>query len=334
MVLFMSEFSIAPRVSVIIPTYNCQEYLPTAIESVLSQKECDFELLVIDDGSTDETKKVLQPYDQKLRYIYQSNQGVAAARNHGIKEAKGELIAFLDADDYFLPHKLAAQVARFDGQPELGLVHSGWYRVDAKGKILKEIKPWENVPQLSLENWLKWKPVLPSAMMFRRYWLQKVGGFDSRFPPAEDTDLALRLALKGCQAGWLRKVTVGYRQHPGSAMYKGLPQARSLAAVIENFFAQPELPLKIRLLERKVRHDTFMWIAWYLYYTKHFEEMSASLKKAWQYKSYLSVETIVNWSDAFTQFSQDWGEELNAEDLASLPQWQEILKWIITQNLS
>jgi glycosyltransferase involved in cell wall biosynthesis len=328
----MFNLSLVPQVSVIIPTYNCQDYLIEAIESVLSQTDCDFELIVIDDGSTDQTRTVLQPYHNRLRYIYQPNQGVATARNHGIRQSRGDLIAFLDADDYFLPNKLAAQVARFEAEPDLGIVHSGWLRVNAEGQALKEIKPWEYVPELNLENWLKWKPVLPSAMMFRRHWLQSVGGFDSRFPPAEDTELALRLALKGCRAGWLRQVTVGYRQHAQSAMHKGLPQARSLSAVLDNFFAQPDLPVKIRLLERKVRHDTLMWIAWYLYYTDHPEEMVQYLKLAWQYKSYLSVETIVNWSESFVQFNEQWEERGDTHSPVILLQWQNLFQWIITQN--
>lgn len=320
-----------PQVSVIIPTYNCQNYIVQAIESVLIQTNCNFEVIVIDDGSTDETRSILTPYQNQIRYIYQPNQGVAAARNHGIEQAQGDFIAFLDADDYYFPNKLVEQVARFEAQPELGIVHSGWQRVDNEGSLLKEIKPWEYVPELILENWLKWKPVLPSAMMFRRQWLEKVGGFDPRFPPAEDTDLALRLSLAGCQAGWLRKVTVCYRQHPRSAMYKGLPQARSLSAVIDNFFAQPNLPIKIRLLEKKVRHDTLVWIAWYLYYTGHGEEMLHYLKLAWQYKYYLSVETIVNWSEVFEQFSQHWEQPWDQNSSLNLPPWQNLFPWIIAQ---
>ncbi len=316
-----------PKVSVIIPTYNCQDYILQAVESVLSQKNCDFELLVIDDGSTDQTRIVLEPYQNLLRYIYQPNQGVAIARNHGIREARGELVAFLDSDDYFLPNKLAAQVARFDAEPDLGIVHSGWLRVDAHSQVLKEIKPWEYVPELDLENWLKWKSVLPSAMMFRRHWLESIGGFDPRFPPAEDTDLVLRLALKGCRTGWLRQVTVGYRQHPQSAMHKGLPQAHSLSAVLDNFFAQPDLPIKIRLLEKKVRHDSLIWIAWYLYSTGHPDDMMQYLKQAWPYKSHLSIETMVNWSEAFAQFSQQWGDEFHADNLANLPQLQELFQY-------
>ncbi|MFM6207508.1 glycosyltransferase family 2 protein, partial [Planktothrix sp.] len=89
-----------PRVSVIIPTYNCDRFLPEAIDSVLMQTYQDYEIIVIDDGSTDQTCQVLESYKHKIRYFYQENQGSAVARNLGIKQAQGEFIAFLDADDF------------------------------------------------------------------------------------------------------------------------------------------------------------------------------------------------------------------------------------------
>ena len=272
-----------PTISVIIPTYNCDRYLAQAIDSVLNQKDCEYEVIVIDDGSTDQTENIVNQYNHSIRYIRQKNQGVAAARNRGIAEAEGELIAFLDADDYFLPHKLSTQAAIFAQRRNLGIVHSGWERVSSAGEKLLSVRPWEKTPQLDLENWLRWRPVLPSAMMFRREWLEYAGGFDTRFPPAEDTELVLRLALKGCQSTWLKRITVCYRQHEQSAMHQGLPQARSLIAVIDDFFEQPNLPETIRLIEHSVRYETFVWIAWYLYYSDHPTEMVEYLKQAWYY---------------------------------------------------
>ena len=111
-----------PTISVIIPTYNCDRFIAQAIESVLNQKDCEYEVIVIDDGSTDRTKKIVNQYAHSIRYIHQKNQGVAVARNRGIAEAKGELIAFLDADDYFLPHKLSTQAAIFAQKRNLGIV--------------------------------------------------------------------------------------------------------------------------------------------------------------------------------------------------------------------
>ncbi len=318
-----------PTISVIIPTYNCEQYIAQAIESVLAQKDCEYEIIVIDDGSTDRTGDILEPYNQEIRYIKQKNQGVAAARNRGIAEAKGELIAFLDADDYFLPGKLAAQSAIFAKRPNLGIVNSGWLRVSSQGEKLLEVRPWEKSPQLNLEDWLQWRPVLPSAMMFRREWLEYVGGFDARFPPAEDTELVLRLAYMGCQSAWLKRVTVCYRQHDRSAMHQGLPQARSLTTVIEHFFARPNLPEKVRLMEHSVRYLTFVWIAWYLHYTCHPTEMVEYLKQAWYHTPLSPIDTVIYWTECFAEFSLNWGVEFDAHELAYSEEWESLMQWAI-----
>ena len=323
--------STAPKltISVIIPTYNCDRYIAQAINSVMEQKDCEYELIVIDDGSTDGTADIVKQYADSLRYLHQKNQGVASARNRGIAEAKGDLIAFLDADDYFLPGKLAAQAALFAQKPNLGIVHSGWERVSSTGEKLTEVCPWERTPELDLENWLRWRPVLPSAMMFRREWLEYVGGFDARFPPAEDTELVLRMALKGCQSAWLKRVTVCYRQHEHSAMNQGLPQAQSLTAVIDNFFEQPNLPAKVRLIEHTVRYHTFVWLAWYLYHTKHQFEMAEYLKQSWYYTTLSPLETVINWTQCFAEFSEHWGIKFDAHELNKSQEWQSLMRWAI-----
>ncbi|HEY9623085.1 MAG TPA: glycosyltransferase [Crinalium sp.] len=317
-----------PRVSVIIPTYNGDRYLAQAIDSALAQTYRDHEVIVIDDGSTDRTKVILQAYGGRIRAISQKNQGVAIARNHGIAVARGELVAFLDADDVFLPDKLAAQVAVFDTHPWSGMVHSGWQRITASGALLNAVEPWHTVPKLTLENWLRWKPVLPSAMMIRREWLQRSGGFDPRFPPAEDTELVLRLALMGCEADWLRQVTVCYRQHEDSAMHQGLPQARSLAAVIDHFFSHPHLPESIRLLESRTRYNTLVWIAWYLHHTGHPTEMAQVLRQAWAYSPHTPVQTVVHWIDSFAESSRSVGAVLDTYALVQSAEWQQLEHWI------
>ncbi len=314
-----------PRVSVIIPTYNCDRYIAEAVESVLSQHYQDYEVLVIDDGSTDRTGSVLAVYGDRIRIVVQENQGVAAARNHGLKLAQGDFVAFLDADDVMLPHKLAAQVAVFDADQSnasVGMVHSGWRRVDKDGHRLMDVEPWHTTPHLDLAGWLQWKPVLPSAMMFRREWLLQADGFDPRFPPAEDTDLVLRLALMGCETRWLEEITVLYRQHDESAMHKGLPQARSLTAVIDHFFARPDIPSAIRHLEKTIRYSTDVWIAWYLYHTGHPAEMAAYLKQSLQYSPYAAIDTIIHWAESFSAFSKAWGASFNMDTLCRTPEWQ------------
>ncbi|MEL6440749.1 MAG: glycosyltransferase [Cyanobacteria bacterium J06621_8] len=321
--------TVEPTVSVIIPAYNCDRYIVQAVESVLSQEQCSYELIVIDDGSTDQTEDLLKSYGDRLNYIKQENQGVAAARNHGIEVAQADFVAFLDADDYFLPGKLARQAQILLQRPDLGMIHSGWQRVDEQGHKLLDVSPWEQIPELNLATWLRWKPVLPSAMMFRREWLQYVGGFDPRFPPAEDTNLVLKLALKGCKTCWLREITVCYRQHESSAMYKGLPQANSLMAVTEDFFGQSNLPPEIRLMEQSVRYGTLVWIAWYLYHTGHTQEMKQYLQKAWAYRPHSVIDTLVTWIESFAEFARSWGVEFQSHKLTRSPEWQELLQWML-----
>lgn len=318
-----------PRVSVVIPTYNCDRYLAEAIDSVFSQQYQDYELLVIDDGSTDDTAELVKGYGDRLRYISQANQGVAVARNHGIQLARGELVAFLDADDVWLSHKLNAQVNLFDtcrdAGESVGIVHSGWQRVDHNLQLQVEVRPWKTSPILDLEGWLQWKPVLPSAMMFRRDWLLRADGFDPRFPPAEDTDLVLRLALMGCQTRWLEDVTTLYRQHSDSAMHKGLPQARSLTQVMHSFFSREDLPPLIKCMETEILYSTHVWIAWYLYDTQHLPEMSEHLRDAWNNSPYSRIETILHSIESFSEFSRNRGSTFDVNKLCQSDEWRSIL---------
>lgn len=322
-----------PRVSIIIPVYNGDRYIRQAIESVLSQTYQSYEIIVIDDGSTDNTSLFLEAYIKTIRYIYQKNQGVSAARNHGIALARGELIAFLDADDFFLPDKLTAQVGVFDAQPNLGIVHSGWRRVNQDGETIKDETPWDYVPKLDLEGWLRWKPIgTMGTLMFRRDWLQKVGSFEAGLGQAEDVDLVLRLALQGCEADWLRESTVCYRQHDRNTMRDGISQARSINQVLDKFFASESLPLEVQLLEKQVRYNTLVWSSWYLYYTGFYSEMVEYLQRSWKYSPFLPVGTVINWIDSFTGFSENVGDDLDADKLAKTSEWQNLMSWVISNS--
>src|SRR5258706_9894136 len=122
-----------PLVSVIIPTFNNAPYLVESLNSVLNQSFRNFEVLVIDDGSTDNTAEVLQPYSASIRYIRQNNGGPSSARNRGLKEALGQFIAFQDSDDIWLADKLLFQMECFNQHPEVGVVFTGSKRFDADG---------------------------------------------------------------------------------------------------------------------------------------------------------------------------------------------------------
>ena len=171
------------KVSVIIPAYNGDRYLGSAIESVLAQTYRDYEIIVVDDGSTDNTAQVAQQYKNDVRYLSQTNQGVAASRNFGLAAALGDYIAFLDQDDLFLPYKLASQVELLDRDANLGMVNSGWQICqdgDSSEPLIATeaaVQPWQQIPNLSAANLIVWKPVFLGAMLFRRSWLERFGRF-------------------------------------------------------------------------------------------------------------------------------------------------------------
>ena len=242
-------------------------------------------------------------------------------------------MAFLDADDFFLPGKLAAQVKTFEAalvhDANLGIVHSGWVRVDPQGKPLMEVRPWETTPDLTLENWLKYKPVLPSAMLFRKDWLDHVGGFDPILSAAEDVDLAVRLALAGCSACWLKDVTTGYRQHGESAMGQGSDQAIALAKVLDTTFSHPQLPKAIQLMEYQIRYGTLVWLAWYLYHTKQPQDMADYLQQSCLYSPHCHSAQLINWIESFDQFSTSWGYSLDVKALTESPDWQKLAQFVL-----
>jgi glycosyltransferase involved in cell wall biosynthesis len=184
-----------PRVSVIIPTYNRGWIVKEAIESVLAQDYRDFELIVVDDGSTDNTDDILNSYRGDIMVFRQENQGVSAARNRGLAEASGRFIAFLDSDDLWLPQKLFRQVEFFNKNPDAQICQTEetWIRKGVRVNPKKRHKkPWGMIFEPSLALCL----VSPSAVMIRRSLLEKVGGFDETLPACEDYDLWLRTSCR------------------------------------------------------------------------------------------------------------------------------------------
>lgn len=184
-----------PRVSVIIPTYNRGWIIKEAIDSVLAQDFKDFELIVVDDGSTDNTLEILNSFQYDIKVLRQSNHGVSAARNRGIAAASGHFIAFLDSDDLWLPRKLARQVDFFNSNPDAYICQTEeiWVRNNVRVNPKKRHKkPWGMIFEPSLALCL----VSPSAVMIRRSLFEKVGGFDETLPACEDYDLWLRISCR------------------------------------------------------------------------------------------------------------------------------------------
>ncbi len=189
------------KVSVVIPTYNCGHYICQAVDSVLAQTYRDFELVVVDDESTDNTRELLMQYGKQFRYIYQGNKGMTAARNTGIKNSSGEYIGFLDSDDIWLPNKLDRQVKLLDGAAEVGLVYCWHYYINAEGD---RCAFWNNTIGRSFESGSRLFEKLIegnvisggcSTPVIRRKCLEKSGMFDESISYSGDWDLWLRISM-------------------------------------------------------------------------------------------------------------------------------------------
>ncbi|MBW2660900.1 MAG: glycosyltransferase [Deltaproteobacteria bacterium] len=209
------------------PTYNCAKYIPEAIDSVLNQGCNDLELIIVDDGSTDDTRKVISSYVGRkcVTYICQHNQGVSAARNRGIQAAKGCYIAFLDSDDLWLPNKLEKQLAFFDRYPEVGFLVSDeeYFSGDSvlfesylSHSLLKAKLP-DTPSKLRFPLTLLFTHsfVSTSSVIVTRECINKAGFFDESLNIVEDRDMWIRLAMIS-PMGLIPEVLVRKRQFHGS----------------------------------------------------------------------------------------------------------------------
>lgn len=183
-----------PGVSVIVPTYNRWPMLDEAVASVLAQSFRDFELIVVDDSSTDATASELGKYGCSVRLISQARKGAAAARNQGVQIARGKYVAFLDSDDLWLSKKLEIQMAFMERHPEINICQTEeiWLRNGIRvNPKAKHRKPSGDIFRPSLDLCL----VSPSAVMMTKEFFETVGGFDENLPVCEDYDLWLRIAV-------------------------------------------------------------------------------------------------------------------------------------------
>lgn len=201
-------------VSVVIPNYNYAHYLRETIDSVLVQTYSDIEIIVVDDGSKDGSEDILAGYGDKVRTIFQQNQGVSAARNNGVAACEGEFVAFLDADDAWLPTKVEKQVERFRDDKNLGLVHVGVDEIDADGNSLVHRLEGVEGKVCTTLLMLKREGVLGggSGMMVRRDVFDEIGGFDLRLSTSADWDLAYRVSEK-YSVGFVPEILLKYRVH-------------------------------------------------------------------------------------------------------------------------
>jgi len=230
-----------PTVSIIVPAYNQCRYLGDAIRSALAQTHADHEVMVVDDGSTDDTAVVCRSFtDSRVRYVWQENRGLSAARNTGIREARGDFLSFLDSDDLFLPEKLELLLGAFERDPGLGLVAGQAVLIDRHGQRIGEVfdRPLPDEPtDLLLGN-----PLHVGSVLLRRGWQERVGLFDESLRSYEDWDMWLRLARAGCRMGWVAQPVSLYRFHQDQMTRIGPQMTAATFAVLDKTFHDPSLP--------------------------------------------------------------------------------------------
>ncbi len=268
------------QVSVILPAYNAAAHLPDAIDSVLRQTFADFELIVVDDGSHDDTAAVARRYPQ-VRYVHQANAGVSAARNLGASMARGRFLAFLDADDCWRPAKLAVQHAAMAAQRDVLLSRTGFLEAE------RDHGGQEATGEVRLHETLAPSFLCPyfstSTVMVRRDAFERVGGFDTTLRVAEDVDLYLRVLAVSPKVLHLTDRLVFKRQVPGSLGDDSVEGYRQLRLVYERFLVDHphvQAQLGAGVVNQALRQlDVALGSA--LIRTRRVDEGRLALRRAW-----------------------------------------------------
>ena len=223
-------------VSVVIPAHNYAHYLPQAIASVLAQTHGALELIIVDDGSTDDTRAVVAAIaDPRLRYVWQENAGLSASRNTGIREARFRFVAFLDADDRWEPGLLAAVLQQFAVLPgDFAAVATGTVRMNAEGKI-RTVPDYtaESTGELTTRDFCLRNRPLSSSVVVQRHVFADGGGFDTELRSSEDRDMWIRLTARGHRFYFLAQPLAVIRRHPQNMSKNATRMKQNSARVLQ-----------------------------------------------------------------------------------------------------
>lgn len=266
-----------PMVSVVVTTYNYGRFLPFALDSVLEQTFDDLEVIVIDDGSTDNTQQVIQPYlrDRRVRYFLRNHLGVVTAKNTGIKLARGPYVAFLDADDIWMPAKLERQLELFQADPELGVVYTRRQLIDEEGHELVHEQP-KFYRGMVLEPLFRTNFVCFSSALVARRVFDTVGLLNLAYAPSEDYDLWLQIA-RHFRFDYVDDPLVQYRIGHAS-LSRRLERQHTVLKIMRSFLNQQGVralmsPAAVRVAFAETRSNLalslrnrsrFLALGWYL----------------------------------------------------------------------
>ena len=233
-----------PLVSVVIPTYNYGRFVCEAVDSALAQTWPNLEVIVVDDGSTDDTKERLKPYGNRIRYIYQENRGLSGARNTGIREAAGDHVAFLDSDDLWTPKKIEAQM-------ELVAAQNFEAVVCVPGNNTRTGAAY------SFEDCFFVSPGFGSTALLKRDVFDEIGGFDETLKSVEDRDMMLRITSTGRQLGIVAGDYVQIRSHGENMSRNAKRMEENFRRTLRKTFALPAMRHRYLLKAKALSHYYF-----------------------------------------------------------------------------
>lgn len=311
------------EVSVVIPAYNAGAYLGKAIESVLSQTLRPIEIIVVDDGSTDDTGTVAKSFGARVRYIHQENSGSTIAKNRGLKESRGEFVATLDADDFFVSAtKLERQLELIKQFPSCGLVGSGWMNVDKQGAKIESREPWRYAAKLDLTDAIVWSPLLSSVMLFRKNALERVNGFNPQIRIIEDYDIVIRLIFAGFSIEWLREITTAYRLHDTNITRKISLMETELGNYLDELFARDDLPADLAEKERPIKFASRIRMAFKYYEAGERVEMKRALLESMRFSDLSHGRLLYSWLQSF----RGYDPKLDEIELLESVEWKDLVE--------
>lgn len=286
-----------PHVSVVIPCYNQARFVVQAVGCALTQTYADLEVIVVDDGSTDNPHTALAPYQQHIQFIRQENQGLSAARNAGYRAASGEYLLFLDSDDILLPQSVAHHIQALETNQSHALTYAAWQQISEDGsQLLGEVRPaYEGIAleKLLLRQFF----FFASAAVIRRTSLEQVGLFDESLTWGEDADLWLRLAQAGFTFGYIDEPLMKYRIHSNSMTSRIHPgQVLGWCAVLDKFFANPQLPPEIQMLKAEAYSILHFETAGRYYRNGQIQDGQQQIQQAFLANPQVKMDWVLEWA--------------------------------------
>jgi glycosyltransferase involved in cell wall biosynthesis len=241
-----------PLVGIAMPAYNASRFISETIKSVQAQTLSDWELVIVNDGSTDKTMEIIQTFaDPRIRLVSQPNQGRGPARARAMRRTRGEYVAFLDADDLWEPEMLQMCINTFKAHPDAGLVHTNWRYLDEFGNKSTTPSYWQPWCGDVLDRLILDLPFITPGVVTKRQALEKVGLLREDTQLIDDWDMWLLLALSGCRFECVDRPLAYYRRHSTNSTHNYEMCYRDQIRVLDNFFAQPNVPEHVKALREK-----------------------------------------------------------------------------------